>query len=260
MNNSLFYRGEKKILDILQKSVNDMKLTFITNIGYRIFFDNGNSFGICSNEIWKEEKKSLRYQSLFKDFYSNELLRMKRTNYKISIRVQGQVPNDFLKTISSYGLGNVLAICMFSKTRICAYYFLAEGSNYNAINDFCNNIQMFEKIVEENHQTIDQLIELNRMKGFSQKLLSDYAVQELFEPKVNNLKSTQYFLSKGLFTKKQSELLSLLASGVTSYKAISKRMNNISLKTVEWHITELKKRTNASTKTELIQFAKKITV
>ena len=119
---------------------------------------------------------------------------------------------------------------------------------------------MFEKIVEENHQTIDQLIELNRMKGFSQKLLSDYAVQELFEPKVNNLKSTQYFLSKGLFTKKQSELLSLLASGVTSYKAISKRMNNISLKTVEWHITELKKRTNASTKTELIQFAKKITV
>ena len=255
-----FNIGEKKILSILQKSVNDMSLSFITNIGFRVFFNTGNSFGICSNKIWKEEKKSLRYQTLFKDFYSNELLRMKRTNHNISIRVQGQFHNNFLEITSSYGLGNVLAICRFSKNQICAYYFLAEGSNYNAINDFCNNIPKFEKIVDNNHKIICQLVELNLMKNFSQELLPNYAVQELFELELSNLNLTEDILKKNsLFTKKQSELLSLLASGTTSYKAISLRMK-IAIKTVEWHITELKKKVNASTKSELIQFAKKITV
>lgn len=185
---------------------------------------------------------------------------MKRTNHSISIRVQGRAQNEFLKITNSCGLGNVLAICKFSESQIWAYYFLAEGSNYNATNDFCNNIQIFEKIVNNNHTIISQLVELNLMNDFSQELLPNYAIQELFKTKDDNQQPEDKFLKRNnLFTKKQSELLSLLASGVTSYKAIAFEMGTVP-KTVEWHIMELKKKINVSTKKDLISFAKKIIV
>ena len=260
MDQNSFNICEKEIFKLLKNSIDKSKLSFVLNLGHRVFFNDGRSFGICTNKIWKQEKKSLKYQSLFRDFYSNELLMMKRNNYKISFRVQGQLHNEFIRATNHHGLGNVLVILRFNKNYISAYYFLADGGNYNATNDFINNIKTFEDIVDVNKKNIDQLVEINSMYNFSHELLPQYAISELFDfEKTEDTFVNQLKIEKNIFTVKQNEVLSLLASGITSYKAIATHMGN-GEKAVEWHINELKKKMNLLKKAELINFAKKIMV
>jgi DNA-binding CsgD family transcriptional regulator len=250
-----FEEGGREIFSLLRQPIELANLTYITELGYRKFLANGYSFGICSSEYWKKEKKSLYYQRIFKDFYSNELLNLKRKQQFISVRVQDSSEVAFLKYISEGGLGNVLAIHRFFDDHIAVYYFLGKKENRDFVNNICNDLAKFEEIIFNYEQDIDKITKDYGMANFSQIVLAPHSLKELFSD--NGQKETNQLISRHLLTFKQKEVLSLLASGNTHYKVIAHQMQ-ISVKTVAAHVAILKEKIGVRNKKELVKLARAI--
>jgi DNA-binding CsgD family transcriptional regulator len=251
-----YSRSEKQILNLLQEGALTYKKDYVINVGYREFYNNGLSFGICSNDEWKQKKQLSGFNELISSFYTNELLTLKRNGHVSSIRVQGTFHNAFLKTISKCGLGNVLVIYKFYADKIQGYYFLAHGNDYNAVNAFSNDLKLFKNLVDALENKINKIIKDNCLSYNAAPLLPKHALDELFLE--NNKRKYQLFSDSSLqLSEKQSQLLYLLSKGYTKQKEIAKQMNIVP-KTAEHHLNKLKQKTNIFNKQELVLLAKSI--
>ena len=175
-----FAIGEKKILSLIKREIGKREILYIKDVGYREFLDDGNSFGVCSNPLLKKRKQTREYMALISDFYSDELLRLRRNNYSSSIRVQGQNYDNFLKESNNHGLGNVLVVYRFYPNKISGYYFVASGDHANAANHFCNELSLFSAIVDDIKQEIDGVVLNNSMHLEAKPLLKERVIDELF--------------------------------------------------------------------------------
>lgn len=249
--------GEKKLVATFYDALERFHIPYITEIGYREFWNSGESFGICSNQFWKMKKQADNYNALIAEFYATELLRVKRQNHTYSIRVQGQEYSKFLKEICNYGLGNVLVIFQFYADKIKAYYFMANGKNYNATNSFYNDSSLFYQLVEQIANPITSIVQKYKLGDNATPLFPTYVTDELFATNINKKKRLIDKDKCNMFTPRQTEILKLLASGCTRSKLIAQEVN-ICPRTAEWHLQVLRHKTTKASKAELIKYAQEL--
>jgi hypothetical protein len=215
---------EKEVFKLLNNELKDQGIGYIHDLGFREFFDKGNSFGICSNLLWKRKKLESGYNDLISIFYSHELLRLKRYQYSHSIRVQGNCHNYFLQQISENNLGNVLVIYIFTNHKIKGYFFLAKGDDFDAVNKFHNDKDIFERVVRNTAPKIDQLIKKYKMNELATSLLPKHVTQELFTNS-NIILNTATNLNKfARLTPKQKEVMGVVVGGCTLALPTSKNL------------------------------------
>ncbi len=250
---------ENNIFLTIEKTLKNIGLSYVRDLGVRYFYKDGSSFGICTNQEWKQKKKRPNYNEMIANFYANELLRMKRYNFNHSVRVQGLSYNKFLHEISDKGLGNVLVIYVFEQDRIIGYFFLAKGEDHDAVNKFHNDKHLFEEVVKNNLSKVDEIVEEYKLYNSRVPLFSRYVVDELFQP---NHKKTKCVLGSGekvLLTQRQIEIISLISVGCKRSKHIAKELS-ISPRTVDWYIQKLKNKFGVDNRLTLARVVKNTTI
>jgi DNA-binding CsgD family transcriptional regulator len=255
MDNSTLTLCESKIFKIIYQELRRQGIDYICDLGFREFLENGDSFGICSNLIWKKKKLEKGYNDSISIFYSHELLRLNRYQYSHSIRVQGFCYNDFLKKISEHNLGNVLVIYIFKPRKITGYYFLAKGNDFDAVNKFHNDKSAFEKVIKESAFKIDEVVKKHEINKLAMPLLPRHVTQELFSNNNIIFNDITNFNKSIILTPKQKEVLGFIMNGCTKSKEIASQIG-FSTKQADKHISALKSIFRVNGRCELVTIAK----
>lgn len=98
MNNNII-QGKKEIFSLLRESLIRNGITYVKDFGFRVFYKNGKSFGICSHHNWSERKKKDDFKLLASEFYSQELIKLKRFNRNYEVRAYQYKDHIFYKEL-----------------------------------------------------------------------------------------------------------------------------------------------------------------
>ena len=241
-------------------------LPFLQNIdihtfGYRKFLLDGRSFGFCTNEKWNL-------------FYKNNLLQLNIQSYEKEVELASQKgkyscfrlgkpdPKDLLcRNLYKLDIWNSLCIYKKESDYVEGFYFATSKENIEFINFCLNNIPIFEdyinyfkkKLLAASDMHIIDKIALPTIskKSFQNSTHSSDSIS--FIDKIESKKITLY---KGItpitISKRELECLYHVAKG-RSMKETAQFLC-ISPRTVEEYLNNVKEKTGAHNKSELINF------
>ena len=207
--------------------------------GFRVFLDNGNSFGFCTSEPWR---KNNNYKNAMIEHYNKELsINLMNASQDILIRNDRfSEASNYLRMLRSDGLWNTLIIYRKYANFITGHYFVMQDSE-DLKQKFATQQEVFVNLVSN----LDRLVShyISDIKG--SKVLNKEVIKQLFAQ--NNLSKFHKLSSR------EKQCLMLLTKG-KGYKEIGFALG-VSSKMVEKHIKNIKEKSHLGTRSELIELA-----
>ncbi len=238
----------------------------ISTFGYRIFFSNGKSFGICSNEKWNS---FFEYQFLSQNKhiprYEEEVGQALKKGKYFWARIGEPDSNDrFCSMLYEFDVWNSLCIYYKNSETVDAFYFASTKDNKDIINFYLNNIKLLERYASYFKEKFSEITNIENLAKLSEPTLGNGVFAngcsggEDEEIRVKNF-SQSLPVSKLVMNKEgQSIILSKREAECLCYMAFGKTMKeiaiclNLSPRTIEFYIDNMKKKTGLSSKSQLL--------
>ena len=249
-----------KIIKILEQETKKFGIDFIYHFGFREFYLDGSTLGISSNEDWNKIILEILFKTEMEKQYLNELVSAMSNilNNGVShvIRTRDHIINEFQHRLVSVEMSNSLIIYKKIGNLIRGYYFINNPDDHASLSFFINNLSLFHKItnsidsiIDDDQTIVDELLP-QKFQLFSEKKMSDILNQkkDLIPNTIIIFNNKEYS-----FTPKEIQLLEAIKSGGT-LKDIAKILS-MGIRTVEWHLTNIKKKIGAFNKQAVVTFA-----
>jgi DNA-binding CsgD family transcriptional regulator len=262
MPNSLL---DCSIFQSLQQEIFQLKNKGIEYLGYRAFYDDGSTLGLCNYDKWGEISNKEHFKIAMANHHKNELTRVIQSDYKFLTRLGNDTQNSsYLETLYQNKLWNTLVIYNFKADKIEGYYFISSSENSHIMDSFMNNLAFYENLCKVMQIKIDKALSnkepsnLLRFGLFTQQEAN--LIFKAFHKKdaanlPNNFKIPyEYQGNKYLLTKREIENIKMISLDL-SHKEIADKFN-ISTRTVEKQVQALKHKLNLNTKKDIEEFAK----
>lgn len=231
----------------------------IKEVGVREFYKNGKSIGISSNKSWNTIVNDQDFISAMGLHYFMELFKVMHENVNYFIRTRDHAKNVFQQRLTQMDLCNSVVIYKKEKQLIRGYYFISHPFDNDALTFFVNNFNLFNTVINNTKNKIDLLGFFSPQKPI--QIFSCEQKNQIF-CKRNNICNTQHTYmidnNKYQFTEKEIQVLALLNNHCT-IKEISYKMK-ISPRTVEWHLGNIKSKLSVFSKSQVIEFSRKLNV
>ncbi len=220
-------------------------------IGYREFYDDGTSIGVCTNDRWYYIEKDQTFNEDMAVHYVKELSELSDNNLNFVIRTSATVQNRFLQALLSHDICNSLLVYKKHSNKICQYAFIASTKNFSALTFFVNNSGEFVEATALFQEDFSNLFAKHEYYPLRMPLFSKTVAKKLFL----NIKLIEPVKNYGL-TEREGQCASLLVYGATD-KEISNKLG-ISLRTVESHISNIRKKLKVRSRFEASVLLKKL--
>lgn len=242
-------------LDVFKKETEKAGVAFLNNYGLRFFFPSGEVTALSTCFVWNEfleNEVDKHYERLH---YENELSASNLTNSYYLIRTPDNIHSSYLKKLHELGMSNSLVIYRRLHQMIVGYYFIPHRNDHQAFLYFINNLSLFENIARRVGKIIDCKKYYNKSVEFSQKYkLIDPSIagrlifnKSDIAKRVNNCGFTVHGRDYN-FTPKE------IANYFNDNKK-SPDQKDVSCRTIEWHISNIKKKAGLSSSIDLRDFA-----
>ena len=222
----------------------------LTTIGYKRVLSDGKYIFISSNVNWMD----YHYKTIENHgkFFADAMRRTTTDSYYRALWPQ-HTNDHFLHALSTFNMWNGINFYKKCTNGIELWTF---STNYNVNNDpnfYINNIERIEKFLQELNFTFGKNITKEFDVNFAllKEDLTDLA--DPLKPLLKKFVLTVHGLTI-LVPMREMQCLALLSSGL-SHKEVAYRMN-VSPRTVEKHIKNLKIRTNIDKRSFLISIYK----
>jgi DNA-binding CsgD family transcriptional regulator len=227
-----------KILTPYQEKIKALNIDYI---GYREFYPDGTSMGFCSNDRWYEAHKETILNEDMAIHYAKEITDLNEQGFDYIIRTSNTVNNRFLDFLLSHDICNSLLIYKKSRNIINQYSFIASTKNLSALNFFFNKRQEFVDIINLYEAEFARVCAQPKYLALRRLLFLEKTATKLF----SNFSITP---SSYNLTNREQECANLLAYGASD-KDIANKLN-ISIRTVEGYIANIKKKLRANNRFE----------
>jgi DNA-binding CsgD family transcriptional regulator len=250
---SVLKHFEKSKISELKDVIIDLKLFGVSAYAERIIDSKGNSIKFCNNLKWSVLEKEQKFFHDFSAQISSEVLNNFKLKNKIITRSGDKTFNDFLKRLEFEGLNSSVIVNDFHKDCITISYFMIDPSNPVNRDMVLNNLKTIESIRLNMQKYLIKLFESNdfseNKKALLDKKVRDLIFKSLSENRIKlNWKNRISFL-----TQRECDCLNILSKGLSN-KLIASELQ-ISAETVKFHFNNIKIKTNANCRNELIQIA-----
>lgn len=238
MTKDLNLRLRAEVIKAINPYLAEMQGLSIEYIGYREFYSDGTSMGMCSREIWYDSILDADFITDMGIHYTQEMMLLERAGFNYVIRTAINANNRFLKELLKKDLCNSLIFYKKDKEVIRMFCFIASSSNTLALNYFFNKRYIFELIVSSCEEKITNIFLQQKYKELRIPLIEQKVIKILLEGK-KKLNSRE---ENHILTTREKECISLIAKGAGD-KDIAKHFG-ISTRTVEYHIANIRKKLN----------------
>ena len=230
----------------------------ITSFGFRRFLPNGKSLGLSSSASWTAHYHS-HWSNKVVPTYDREILLASRDGARTFFRTGSQPQDAFEADLLEKGLWNTLAIYVKNHKHIDGFYFSSNPQDGAMVNFYANNVDLLRLFGVHFAQNLDAFLKNEELYV---KTLSPntYSVAEgphktqALENMLKSLKieSLQLQLPEGSvsISLREFQCLFLMSKGQT-FKEIGKALD-LSPRTIESYINNLKSKTGTNSKSELI--------
>ena len=268
MNNILSDESYKILtpLEAMKSITEDAGIDFLSHFGLRNFLYSGHSFGITTNNKWNEVVKQSSFRPELKQHYTKDLNIILKNGFVFLIRTEEQANTSFLKRLADAEMCNNLAIYTHNFSGVRGYFFTAPAQEKNATHYFANNLLHFQNIVTSVETYLNKMsfwshilsipenIEL--FSGIDKQLI--FSGQELLNKRDMHRVYLDDYNKHFVFTHREMQILSLIRLGYTAKEIANCLGVIISVRTIEGHIYNIKKKTRISSKEDLKYFATKV--
>ncbi|MDF2965998.1 MAG: hypothetical protein K0Q51_1386 [Rickettsiaceae bacterium] len=235
---------------------------YVKTFGYRVFRNDGKSFGFCTNFEWTKFFE-LNLADQVANHYEKELESIIKDNKQYILRLGS--PNSESKLLSAlyhFDLWNSIGIHQKNEDNIEAFYFVSSVKTPDILEHYINNIQLLKQftaffkdkinlVLKEKSEApiFREMIPSNILSSSLQPEGLEKSLQEQLERKKFSVSINNRVIS---FSKREIECLKLLAKGQT-LKHIAANLN-ISPRTAEHHINNIKYKSDIHDRCNLIDF------
>lgn len=238
VNRNLNFCLQEECIKAIECYLKELKDLQIESFGYREFYLDGTSMGICSSETWYEAILDANFIADMGMHYTQEIMLLERKGFDYIIRTATNANNRFLRQLLIQDLCNSLIFYKKSKEVIRMFCFIAPSSNLSALNYFVNKRFVFESIAVSCEAKLTNIFLQQKYQKLRISLIAPEVVKKILEEKKELHCSGIYYD----LTTREKECISLIAKGATD-KDIAKNFG-ISTRTVEYHISNIRKKLN----------------
>jgi DNA-binding CsgD family transcriptional regulator len=248
--------------DVSEISRQFFEKTTITVFDHVRLYKDGTRFSLCSNALWSNY--------LSKEVDSHDLIieRNKIKNLPKYILWQGSLDiytaSIFQVAREQFNIDHGFTLIEYNKEYADLYYFASSRDNHDIQNFYINNIDILESFVSCYKSKGECLIKLAEQKRTTPRIEHGYQEFPLSEEiiKFNKIKNT-YFNSiddkiklpyiDTTFSQREIQCIKLLSKGFAAKKIAATL--NLSHRTVENYIANIKSKLNISSKAQLVEIA-----
>ncbi len=266
MNASLLsYRVEllDRLTPVLEPLSSELS---IHAFGYRLFFPNGKSFGLCSNNEWNVffENQFLP-QNDHISRYGDEVAQTLKKGKYFCARTGVPDPSDRLCSVL-YGFDIWNSLCIYYKNEdfVESFYFTSTKENRDIINFYLNNLKLLERYASHfkgkflEATNLDDLAELSEPTVSADIFANQSTQGDNEEIKIKSFSESLPIRKLVVNRDGQSIVLSKREAECLCYMAFGKTMKeiatclNLSPRTVEFYVDNMKKKTGFYSKSQLL--------
>ncbi len=257
----------KSLCDKIQSVVLPLaEFAEIKTFGYRVFFQDGNSFDISNNFPWTDFCKE-NFGDVLIPQYEKELLSVLREEQVHFFRSGDPDPqNAFLSALYEKDVWNTLSFYRKSGNVIEGFYFASTRKNPSITEQYLGNLKFFERFSLYFKEKLPDIISLEEMKNEARGItVSPLIFQQQSSLVSKEGKALKDFVShtpihKFFLTVEGEEIslssqefkcLALLSRGQTA-KQIAKTLH-ISPRTVESYLGTVKNKLKVGSRAQLIR-------
>jgi DNA-binding CsgD family transcriptional regulator len=248
-----------KLTEFLAEYLKEIIQYGAEHIGYRYFLNDGRSYGFSTNNLWYLKKDQQFYEAQ-KGFLESEIEFLTANDARFVTRSLEQKDCYYLRELSSRSMSNSLGIYKFAPDKIEHFFFISLSKDPYHIHNMIKYLSKFEVITEKLAYLIPlAFINLNVEPEPEPEFYCNKSIINKFFLKnqkadLSNLNGKDFNGKNVSLTEREIEVLSLVKCNYTN-KMIAKSLN-ISHRTIEKHITNLKSKFGCS-KSQLTLFASK---
>lgn len=229
----------------------------ITHVGHIKIFNNGTMFRVANNEKWTRNYFEKEYYNDTALYKIHDIAEEKTQFLLLTGEPQGEHLTSLCK---DFDIWNALAIYERFNEYTDFWFFGTSQQNTEAINFYVNKLALLKKFTIYFKDKLSE--DLNRVNSnniiySNNKMLEDCPTEKEKMKKffdIINIKS--YKIGEGLsISKKEFEVLYYLIQGKT-LKEIA-RFIEVSFRTIEFHVKNLKRKTKCQKKSQLIDLCLK---
>jgi DNA-binding CsgD family transcriptional regulator len=237
----------------LKNTILGLKDFGISAYAERIINLCGNSIKFCNSEEWGVLEQEKPFFNDFSEHVSLELVRNFKYRNKIITRSKDKIFNNFLQKLENKNLNNSVIVNEFHENYITISYFMVDPSLPVNRDVILSNINAIEAIRKKTLDSIIKLFLSKKLCKYQKKLLTKEAREIIFKPVDKSMIQLNW---NGFFyepTSREGDCLYILSTGASN-KLIA-RCLKISTETVKFHLKNLRDKTGASSRDELIEVA-----
>lgn len=229
----------------------------ITHVGHIKIFNNGNMFRVANNQKWTQKYFEKEYYN-DSDLYKIHKISEEKTQF---LYLTGEPQGEHLSSLcKDFDIWNALAIYEKFNTHTDFWFFGTSRRNTQALNFYINNLDLLKKFtLYFKHKLSDDLNKINSdhlIKSNLQIFDNVSTEKENIKNFFNKINIKSYKISENLsISKKELEVLYYLIQGKT-LKEIAQFLD-LSFRTIEFHLDNLKKKMKFTKKSQLIDFCLK---
>ena len=235
----------------------------INFFGYRRFLPDGSSLGIASQDTWNQYYAAHFLGTLI-PLYEEEIQRVSANKEEVFFRVGKTRENcSYEQALGDQGLWNSFAIYLKNHNHIEGFYFTAEVKTPKDLNVYVNNLDPLKLFATHFSQKMAPLMDTAQKsdlyhptiakENYVQK--SSKRTPQSVDDMIQSLNIEEFQLPVGgenvIISLREFQCLFLMSKGQT-FKEIGKSLD-LSPRTVESYINNLKSKTGTSSKSELIK-------
>jgi DNA-binding CsgD family transcriptional regulator len=246
---------------ILKEETEKVGIDFLVSFGIRYFPCNGDVFILTTDSKWSNIAQKKESISDARQHYCEEIRFINKHNLKYIIRSKEFAHTSLLKDLAEAEMCNAIGVYVKNQLGITVYFFTAHYQEKDAIQFLINKFHLLEIIIS---RVESRLLQLN------------YWAKSLVLPDNKNFFSTpekllifgkkkrgateKYYISvdKKQFQFKQKEMEILQIIGISSRTKDMAKVLDTDIRTIDWHLQNLRKELGVSARSSIITFAQKI--
>jgi DNA-binding CsgD family transcriptional regulator len=226
----------------------------ITHFGYIKIFKNGTMFRMANNKEWTKEFFKREYYNDAAFYNMKNVSKEKRRLSLLTGEPQGE---HLISLCTNFNIWNALVVYEKFNDYGELWFFGTSAQNTEAINFYINNeiilkkftLYFKDKFSDELNNINDGNIIYSDIKLLDNNVQEQKNINDFF----NEIKINYYKITDELsISKKEFKYLSYLIQGKTA-KEIA-RLTDVSFRTVEFHLNNVKQKANCKKKSHLFEF------
>lgn len=159
----------EKITPIVEPFTQHIKLKIF---GYRKFFPDGTCFNTSSSFAWTQFVQE-KFNNTMIPNYEDEVIAALKNEKHFILRIGEPDRQDVhLSTLYDCDAWNTLSLYRRGGDSVDAFYFVSTRSNYKIVNEYVNNLELFEKFAYYFKDKLNDMISPQDMKKTSSLTIS----------------------------------------------------------------------------------------